>query len=367
MKAAIITCFESNEERADLIYEVCKKKGYDSIILTSDFSHIRKEFRTGVPEHFEAIRTRPYRRNLSVQRMLSHRRFAKDVFLETEKYRPDLIWLMAPANSLIKEADKYKQKYPETKLILDIIDMWPESLPLPITKDLLPFRLWKNIRKNSIRCADLLATECDLYQQTLKEEYDGTMKTLYWSRKPENQISSGLKSEDDKLTLCYIGSINNLIDIDRIVSVVSGIDEAVRVHVIGDGEKCDKFLAALKTTAETVYHGPVRDGKKKAEIFEKCHAGINLYKEGLYIGLTVKCIDYFEHGLPIINNIKGDTWKLVEKYHAGFNISPKSLIKGEEIRSARNSSKEIRKLFERFFSSEAFMRNCSDAIDEVMQ
>ena len=34
----------------------------------------------------------------------------------------------------------------------------------------------------------------------------------------------------------------------------------------------------------------------------QCHAGINIYREGLYIGLTVKCIDYFEHGMPIVND-----------------------------------------------------------------
>ena len=367
MKAVIITCFESNEERADLIYEVCMRKGFDTVVLTSDFSHVRKCTRTSIPERFTALKTRTYTRNLSVGRMLSHRCFAKDVFAETEKYDPDLIWLMAPANSLIQEAKRYKKKYPKTRLVVDIIDMWPESLPTRIPKDLLPFQIWKNIRKKSLSCADLLVTECDLYQEILKNEYSGRMETLYWSRKMDLPVPSVLKAEDEKLTLCYIGSINNLIDIDLIVSTVSKIGEAVRVHVIGDGEKRDVFVAALKEVAETIYHGPIRDEEKKAEIFAKCHAGINLYKEGLYIGLTVKCIDYFAHGLPIINNIKGDTWKLTEEYGAGFNIDQNTAVNADEIRSARKRSGEIRALFERFFSSDAFDVKCRKLIDEVMK
>jgi hypothetical protein len=34
----------------------------------------------------------------------------------------------------------------------------------------------------------------------------------------------------------------------------------------------------------------------------------------------MKSVDYFCYGLPIINNIPGDTWTLVEQYDAGVNV-----------------------------------------------
>jgi hypothetical protein len=34
----------------------------------------------------------------------------------------------------------------------------------------------------------------------------------------------------------------------------------------------------------------------------------------------MKSVDYFCYGLPIINNIPGDTWALVEQHDAGVNV-----------------------------------------------
>ncbi len=43
MKVVIASCFESNEERMGFVYEACKSRGYDTVALTSDFSHIKKK------------------------------------------------------------------------------------------------------------------------------------------------------------------------------------------------------------------------------------------------------------------------------------------------------------------------------------
>ena len=39
----IVTCFESNEERVGYILETFQKKKYEVKVLTSNFSHMRKE------------------------------------------------------------------------------------------------------------------------------------------------------------------------------------------------------------------------------------------------------------------------------------------------------------------------------------
>lgn len=366
MKVIILTCFESNEERASFVYDACQKRGYDTDVITSDFSHIRKEKRNNIPEGFIALETQGYNRNLSIGRMLSHRKFAKDAFALIEKDRPDLIWLMAPANSLIYEAKKYKQNHPEVKLIIDIIDMWPESLPVSISKNLLPFKIWRNIRKNNIGCADLLVTECDLYQEILKTEYNGKMTTIHWARDNTAAISKP-HPDNEHLVLCYIGSINNIIDADKIAEIIASCDLPVKLHVIGEGENTGHFIDTLNRVCETEYHGAIRDEERKALIFDECHAGINIYRDDLYIGLTVKCIDYFEHGLPLINNIKGDTWDLVERYQAGINITKESRLNAQELMKMRSDNKRIYELYDSHFTKDVFTRKCLETIDEVLQ
>lgn len=366
MKAVALTCFESNEERVRFVCEACHMKGYETSVVTSDFSHARKQKRKTVPDDYRAIDTIPYQKNLSIARMYSHRKFAKDAFKYIQELKPDLIWLMTPANSLIKEADRYKKKNPSVKIVIDMIDMWPESLPFSFSKDLFPFAIWKKIRKDHLSCADYLVSECNLYQDILKNEYNGPMKTIYWSR-DSKAVKEKAILPNDRLSLCYIGSINNIIDIDRIAELIGNCDAPVILHIIGDGENKDRMINTMDKICEVVYHGVIHDEKEKSEIFRNCHAGINVYKEGLYIGLTVKCIDYFEHGLPVISNIKGDTWRLVENYHAGINVDDKTAIHCSEIIDFRENNGNIYRLFEENFTKKIFIKNCQEVLDEVMK
>lgn len=364
-KAVVVTCFESNEERARMVYEVLKDKDFAAEVITSDFSHIRKVRRENIPSEMIVIQTKPYARNLSLERMLSHKQFARKAFCMIEEKKPDLIYLMTPANSFIPEAERYKKANPSVRIIIDMIDMWPESLPLSIDKNLFPLNLWRNIRSHHIGCADFLITECSLYQEILKKEYPGKMQTIYWSRDAHSSRKE-IEVPKDRISLCYIGSINNIIDIDRITSIVKEADLPVVMHIIGDGENKDRMITALKDICEVNYYGEIRDEEKKSEIFRKCHAGINIYKEKLYIGLTVKCIDYFLNGLPIINNIKGDTWKLVESYHAGINIDRNTRIRYEDLLKLRMNNQNIYDVFENNFSKENFTKKVSQVIDEVL-
>ena len=366
MKVCVITCYESNEERMGFVLDACTKKGYEVIGFTSNFSHIRKEKRNKVPEKYKTVNTRPYQKNLSLGRILSHIRFSKDVFACVEKEKPDLIWLMAPANSLIAQAKKYKKKHPNTKLIIDIIDMWPESLPIKVNKNGFPFSIWKNIRTKNIDCCDALVTECSFYHEILKNEYPGQITTIYWARDEHERIINSNLS-DEPFSLCYIGSINNLIDIDRFVEIVKGINVPIVFHVIGEGENTSLLLEELGKQCDVIYHGAIRDPKEKADIFSKCHAGVNVYKEGLYIGLTVKCIDYFEHGLPIINNIKGDTWRFVEEEDVGINYDGSHSIDVAKLLNLRMNNGHILKLFHNNFTKDVFIKKCIEVMDGVMK
>ena len=366
MKVVIATCFESNEERVSFVLETCKLRKYKTKVFTTDFSHIKKAKRTTIPKDFVAIETKPYAKNLSISRMISHRKFAKDCFEKIEKEVPDLIWLVAPANSLIEEAKKYKKKYPLVKIIIDIIDMWPESLPIRINKNIFPFNIWKNIRKNNIDCADELVTECDLYHEILSKEYNGKISTIHWSR-DTRVIKAKSQLPKDKLSLCYIGSINNIIGTKIVSNIIEKCDMPVVLHVIGEGENRYNFVNVNSRVCEVIYHEAIRDEKEKSKIFNKCHAGLNIYQDNLYIGLTVKSIDYLEHGLPIINNIKGDTWKMINDYHVGINITNETELIGKEIIKIRNNNKKIYNLFNDNFTKKSFVKKCDLIINEVLQ
>jgi glycosyltransferase involved in cell wall biosynthesis len=145
---------------------------------------------------------------------------------------------------------------------------------------------------------------------------------MYWPKEmdaPELEWTS----DPDVLTAVYLGSVNHIIDIDGIVDLLSRVKKKMKVklHIIGDGENRDRFLAALDA-AQIGYefHGFVYEEAEKRKIFARCDFGINMMKSAVCVGLTMKSVDYFCYGLPIINNIPGDTWALVEKFDAGVNV-----------------------------------------------
>ena len=94
-------------------------------------------------------------------------------------------------------------------------------------------------------------------------------------------------------------------------------------------------------------------------------------KESVCVGLTMKSIDYFQHGLPIINNIPADTAELVEKYGVGVNIvDGLSNLAIQVIQSGNNETINMRakslEVFRGNFSFGSFSNNmnrCKELIN----
>lgn len=366
MKVVIVTCYESNEERVELIANTFKNRNDEVEIITTSFSHKKKHQRTKYPSFsgtLNIVDTMPYKVNLSFSRLLSHYRFAKDAFSKIVKINPGLIWVLAPCNSLVSQANKYKLNHKDTKIIIDIIDMWPESLPFSLNNDIFLLNIWKNIRSKNLKCANLLVSECNLYKKILEKEYGNKVETLYWSR--EGKAIDINNTKNSTLSLCYIGSINNIIDIREICNLINKLNTNIDLHIIGEGESKEKLINEAKKVCNVIYHGPIYELEKKKSIMAKCHAGLNIYKDNLYIGLTVKTMDYLQFGLPVINSIKGDTYDLIKEEKVGFNID--ALFTVNDIIDLRNNNKHILDTFNKCFTKEAFTEKCNEIIDEVLE
>lgn len=362
----IINCFETYEHRVELLKEHFQSQGEDVHVITSDWRHFHKETRTQFPEGFEAIHVRPYTRNLSADRLLSHHQFAKDAMARVEQLRPKLLWILVPPNSLVKCAAAYKKRFPDTKLVLDLIDMWPETMPISRFKSIPPLSFWRNLRDKYISCADAVVTECSLYQSLLTDKCPPEkLHTLYLARHIQPSTAAP-NPPQDRIALCYLGSINNIIDIPFIAKIVRSIDAPVELHIIGDGEKREELIQeATEAGANVVFHGKVYDPVQKQAIFDRCHFGLNIMKDSVFVGLTMKSMDYFSGSLPIINNIQGDTWNFVEKNALGMNYSGDGQITQQQLTEAADGRGEIRDFFVAAFSYENFSANVTRIVESL--
>lgn len=327
-QAYLISCSDHYDHRLHVADACLRSRGYETTYITSDFDHTAKtRFTCRVPGCVQ-LPARPYRKNLSLDRILSHRGFARDVFRYLEKLdrQPEVLVVQLPPNFLAHYAAKYKKRHPQVKLIFEIFDLWPETFPGGKIKKLLApvFRVWSAIRDRNLGAADFVVTECELFRQKLGLPAE-TSETVWLCAQKLDLEKPEPTLPDDALVLCYLGAINNVISIPDICELLRQLTPRKRVilHIIGKGERQAEFVEEAKAAgAEVIFHGPVYDGAQKLEIMNQCHFGLNIMKASVCVGLTMKSVDYFRFGLPIINNIPADTQKLVEERGVGVQWGP---------------------------------------------
>lgn len=370
MNAVIVSNSYSYLERIELLKEYYEEQGYHTVVVMTDFVHIGKKFmpKSAEKDGYVYVKTKPYQKNLSVKRIYSHYIFSKDAFKIIENMQVDVLHVLIPGNTLAKEANQYKIRHPQTKLYIDIIDMWPETLPVESVKKMFPFTYWKNLRDKNLDNTSRVYCECDLYRNVLGKSKDEHFKTVYWAKK-EEAIESRPNLSDECISLCYLGSINNIIDIDLIVEICLAIKKhkSVKIHIIGIGERKEYFIQTLKkNNIEVIDYGAVYDEQEKMKVFDVCHFGLNVMKTTVCVGLSMKSLDYFRAQLPVLNTIDGDTTNLVDEYHAGYNDYKKyiDVIDEMTVNDYLDMRFNVKKLYEEKFTKESFFRQLSNNEEE---
>ena len=323
--AYLISCSDHYGHRLHVADTCLKARGYHTTYITSDFDHTGKAvFTCNVPGCVQ-LPARPYRKNLSVDRILNHQEFARDVFRYLEKLprQPDVLVVLVPPNFLAHYATRYKKRHPEVTLIFDIFDLWPETFPGGKIKKLLApaFGVWSAIRDRNLGSPDFVVTECEMFRRKLKLP-EGRSKAIWLCAEPL-MLEKAPRLPEDALSLCYLGAINNIISIPDICALIKELAQQRKVvlHIIGKGERQQEFIdEATAAGAEVIFHGPIYEEAEKLAIMEQCHFGLNIMKSSVCVGLTMKSVDYFRFGLPIINSIPADTERLVREKGIGVQL-----------------------------------------------
>ena len=218
-KALFISCFGFYKARIKPIKDIVIKNGYEVTVLIADFNHIKKQ--KIEKKHIECtyIQVPSYKKNLSLTRIYSHLVFGKEVNKQIKQIKPDFIYILVPPNNTARYCTKYKIEHPEIILILDIIDLWPESIPITY-QDSIPFiKLWKKWRNDCISVADHIFSECDLYQKELSNIIiSNKVSTLHLFRERTKEesvivdtIAKKFKSENGIVRFAYLGSMKDII------------------------------------------------------------------------------------------------------------------------------------------------------------
>lgn len=349
-KVLIVSCFIDKIENARpyLAYKFFRNN-YNTKVVYSEFSHTFKKYIKYEDENFIPVKTLGYKRNISFSRILSHIIFALKIKGIIKKEKPDLIYVTIPPNtaaySVIKIADKNKK----TKVIIDIVDIWPETLPIPIVfKRYFNFFVgwfWKYLRNYALKRADYIVCQSNYFKQKLALK-GNNIQVIHLAKIIKYREKTTVDAVSGKvIKLAYLGSMNTITDFDTLlkISKTSGLSN-IEIILIGDGERKDWLLSTLKeNNIKHTYFGKIFEEEKKKEILSKCDFGFNGYKSNTEVALSYKSIDYLSYGLPLINSAKNDTWDCVEKYKIGFNYNKNTVDRLIENLKALDS-KELKRM-----------------------
>lgn len=323
-KAVFISCFDSYDNRVRYFINVFEDKGYEIKYIFSDFDHIKKRYHEKWYKDGVRIHVISYKKNISLNRLLSHFIFAKKTIRFIKTYKPDFIYCMVPPNSLVKEIGKHRIKNRNIKLTFDVYDMWPESFPYSWNSVVLriPFEFWRNLRKKYIGNADLILSVSEEGKKRLVDESRGSRIEVIKPTVPAGEMPE-YNPNDDEFTFCYLGMINYITDIDLGVSLLGTLakEKKTVLHIIGEGQYLEKFVESLRQVGvEVICHGCIFDQSEKNKIFSICNMGLNIPREEIYSTMSLKAIEYMRVGLPFINSAKGEIRRIVDCDRIGINV-----------------------------------------------
>lgn len=371
-KAIVVSAFYSERitSRPYIAEKYFKERNYDVKVICSDFSHsLKKEQKHKDKKNKYIIKTLRYKKNLSLMRILSHIKFALDAKKIIDKESVDIIYINLPPNILGYLLTKNKN----CKVILDIIDLWPEALPIPIKVkkifDVIFGKIWKNFRSLGIKKSDFVITHVEHFYDQIKLYEKDNSKVVYLCK---DSAPAALKEiNNSKIKIAYLGNISHIYDFDALIYIAKKID--AHVEIIGKGNKEEWLIKKLKKEGiDYFFHGVVYDEKKKKEILQKCDFGFNGYKQSTNVAMSYKSIDYFSYNLPIINSAQGDTWTIVEKDKVGINYDSLNIEKTivQILNKSEDDLKEMKiktkELFKNNFTFKRFKVELDNCIEKVI-
>tara|TARA_B110000240_G_scaffold192055_1_gene235629 strand:- start:1475 stop:2560 length:1086 start_codon:yes stop_codon:yes gene_type:complete len=351
------------------------KKGYDPIVLYSNFSHSLKKFRELDNERFIALSTIAYSSSLSINRIVSYFIFGYKVFKFLSKNTYDIVYINLPPNIIGLSVLLRKSKY--SKLIVDIIDLWPESYPNNnnlIKKIILYLSgiIPKMIRKRTIDYCDFCITESEFFHKELNLKNKRNSKVIYI--KKFQTVLPVFEDLSKEMSIIYLGNIGVIYDFESLFKILKEVDKTrkIELHILGLGPLSDWLFENLKThDIKYHYHGASFDESLKREVISKCWFGFNGYKDNTEVALSYKSVDYLSYGVPLINSAKEDTEHIVNVEKIGYNFKADSLntivhelskISVDEVLKMKKNSYTT---FQNKFSGRSYLRDMDCVLSNV--
>lgn len=328
----------------------------DLEIVTSTFMHLKKcqrtysiEFLNSFAYKVKLIYEPGYKKNISFQRLISHRCFADNVikYLKKRK-RPDIIYCVVPSLDVAARVSVFANKE-EIPLVIDIQDLWPEAFKMAINIPLLSDILFAPMlhEANQIYArADKIIAVSDTYRDrglsVNKKDKEGL--SVYIGTDFElihkGKIDVSKYNHENEFWITYIGTLGHSYNIPLIIDAISllkneGI-ENVLLKVMGSGDLEEKFRQyAIEKNVKADFLGQT-EYVEMMEVLSASEVAVNPIVGTSVSSIINKVSDYAAAGVPVINTQNSEEYRrILRQYNAGINCS------SDDARNVANAIKTL--------------------------
>ncbi len=366
MKVCIVSPFfidDKNISRPAFIRDTLVKKSVDVQVITSNFSHQLKEIVSFEHDKISTVKTIKYSRNNSPVRFISHFFLSFGLFLKAFRKSKDvdIFYVTAPFAITALLIKFFSRK----KVIIDIIDYWPNSLPFKRNVLTFPFlKLWQIVNFTSCYFSDKVISLSTTFLKLAKR--DANNQILFGTKR--NFIPRFTLS-DEKVGIIYIGNVGALYDFESLLYVFEKNPKRFRFDLIGCGDRLEWLENNLnRIGVEYNFHGVIYDSNLISEIVKGCHFGFNGY-QNTNASFSYKALSYFSYGLPIINSMNGDLSYFVTKYGLGLNYTQGCKLSLEQALLSHNLSSfdnmNVREFFDNFLDEKLIEEKIIKVFEEL--
>ncbi|MEL4285071.1 hypothetical protein AAEI02_03780 [Shewanella xiamenensis] len=366
MKVCVVSPFfidDKNISRPSFVRESLIAKNIDVLVVTSNYSHQLKKKVSFADDKIMSVSTLQYSSNKSIFRFISHFMLAISLFLKSKKIASDvdIFYVTAPFAITALLLKLFLRK----KVIVDIIDYWPNSLPFKANLITRPFlKFWQKINLVSCKKADYTISLSSTFLALA--ELDTSHQIMFGAKK---KFIKNFTLPDSKISIVYLGNVGSLYDFESLLYVFEKYPDKFTFDLIGGGDRVAWLKAELdKIGIEYNFHGVIYCESKIAEIIKYCHFGFNGYLN-TNASFSYKALSYFSYGLPIINSMRGDLFNYVEQYGLGFNYTQGCKVSLEKAllnsRFSTSYSSNVCDFFEEFLDERTIKSKIIDLFESV--
>lgn len=328
-----------------LIAKELSENGYNVNLFISNFSHKEKKIIEFV-EHINininfkivVVPSVEYYNHVSYERIRFEIIFARNV--NDNKHNlplPDVVIIKDPAIFMFDQLKPLLKKS-NAKIVVDIIDLWPELFELKLPKKIrwlgniifYPFYLKRN---NIFKSASAItAVAPDYLELGLKVNNKVPNKVIYWgcdidginsllSSNSNNLLAElNLPEKNDNIWGIYAGTLGENYDILSLLKASNVLNNELphlKILIAGAGP-LEKTVIDFAEKNENIFYLGSLPTDKLYKLFSFCDFGFSTYSEVSTVSMPIKCFDYLAAGLPLVNSLKRNLGALIEEHQIGY-------------------------------------------------